>query len=237
MGIAPGELSADQYGVEVIVPPEEGFLGVGGVDAEVEVSLLMSELELREVTGSVGADAAERGERGEGETAAQPEPGSERLREFLDVVLEHLGVDASVSIVEAADGIRAEISGDDLGIVIGRGGQTVDAMEYLANIALYPVPETRKRVVIDAEGYKERRREKVEKIALDKAREAKKKKRVVKLAPMNAAERKIVHLTLRDRHDVVTESEGKDPRRTVAISPVDQERGSEAPGEGDPRSH
>lgn len=142
-----------------------------------------------------------------------------------------------MSIVEGADSIRAEISGDDLGIVIGRGGQTVDAMEYLANIALYPVPETRKRVVIDAEGYKERRREKVEKIALDKAREAKKKKRVVKLAPMNAAERKIVHLTLRDRHDVVTESEGKDPRRTVVISPVDQERGSEAPGEGDPRSH
>jgi len=224
LGVAPGELSEGQYQVEVLVPPEEGFLGVEGVDAEVRVSLLLEEAELLEVTGgdhldfiqTSGANSAE-GESGE---AAQPGPGSDRLREYLGVVLQHIGVDASLRVVEEADRLMAEIEGEDVGIVIGRGGRTLDAIEYLASISLYPNPGARKRVVVDAEGYKERRREKVERIAFDQAREAARKGEAVKLAPMTGAERKIVHLALRDRRDVVTESEGNDPRRVVVISPV-----------------
>jgi spoIIIJ-associated protein len=111
------------------------------------------------------------------------------------------------------------MAGDDLGILIGRRGQTIDAVEYLAGIAVFPGMHSRKHVELDAEGYKERRRRQIERVALRKADEAARRGRSVQLAPMTPAERKIVHLTLRNRTDVVTASQGREPNRAVVISP------------------
>jgi spoIIIJ-associated protein len=217
---APGELSEDQYEVHVLVEPDEGFLGVGGKDAEVEVVLFEEELD--ELGPRLTADDIEYdfGDEDEEEDEYEPpEAGSARLREFLSVVLGHLRVDAKVHIVETAEEIAAELSGDDLGVVIGKRGQTLDAIEYLASIALYPHPDARKRVEIDAEGYKARRQAAIERIAFRKAQEVTKRGKAVQLEPMTSAERKIVHIALRDRRDVVTESTGREPYRAVIISP------------------
>jgi spoIIIJ-associated protein len=227
LDFAPGELEPDQYEVNVIVAPDEGFLTVGGRDAEVEVTLL---IDLDDYFGpppdDSGEDIADLDDEAEGDDeeaygpAAQPEPGSVGLRGFLEVVLGHIGVSATIHVVETADLLSAELSGDDIGVVIGKRGQTLDALEYLASIVLYPHPEARKRVELDAEGYKERRRRNLERVAMRKAQEAVHRGSPVELEPMTAAERKIVHVALKGRRDVTTESSGREPNRYVTITPV-----------------
>lgn len=226
LDFAPGELSEDQFQVTVVRPPEEGFLGVGGSDAVVEVRLLFD----GEVCGEHSPESSDQAELEDEEESlsgypgddddALPAAGSARLREFLGVILRALGVDAKIRIVEQVDSITAEVSGEDLGVFIGRRGQTIDAIEYLASVVLYPRPESRKRVEIDAEGYKQRRKVNIERVALRKAQEAVRRRRPVHLEPMTSAERKIVHMALKDRRDVVTESQGREPNRAVVITPV-----------------
>ncbi|MBC7294259.1 MAG: KH domain-containing protein, partial [Thermoleophilia bacterium] len=143
-----------------------------------------------------------------------------RLRRFLNRVLEGLGLSARVRITETPEELRAEVSGDDLGIFIGRRGQTIDAVEYLASIAVFPEAQGKKHVEIDAEGYKERRRKQIERIALSKAQEAVRRGKPVQLPPMTSAERKIVHVVLKERRDVTTASQGREPNRAVVITPV-----------------
>jgi spoIIIJ-associated protein len=223
MDIAPGELEDDEYAVTVIRPAQEGFMGVGGVDAEVEVHLLVDREEsppqLEESTEDFDEESDLEDEE-EDEEFVQPEPGSARLRELLTVILGHLNVEAKIRIIEKADSVAAELTGEDLGIIIGKRGQTIDAIEYLANVILYPHPRARKRVLVDAEGYKERRRQNIERVALRRAEEVVRRGRAVQLEPMTAAERKIVHLVLKDWNEILTESHGREPNRVVTISPV-----------------
>jgi len=214
LGFAPGELDENQYDLRVLTEPEEGFLGVGGVDAEVEIILREDALEALS-----GVSAGDEEETLGDEDDWQPSAGSDRLREYLDTILRHLGIDARVTIEETADALRAEITGEELGILIGRRGQTLDAIEHLASIILYPNPDARKELEIDAEGYKGRRRAGIERVAERKAQEAVKRRRSVELESMTPAERKIVHLTLRDWEGVSTESVGREPNRYVVIHP------------------
>lgn len=223
LDIAPGELSPDQYSVTVLVQPERGFLGVDGTDALVEVRLLEPGVSMRPPSPS-----RERWQEGmpdeESDDGAdldlQPEAGSARLREFLSTVLALLGVQGAIRIIEKADLITADISGEELGVLIGKRGQTIDALEFLANMVLYPDPRARKAVSLDAQGYKRRRQASIERLAYQKAEEAVRKGRPVQLQPMTAAERKIVHLALKDWSEVTTQSEGREPDRAVVIRPV-----------------
>ena len=151
---------------------------------------------------------------------APDQPVTKRLRYFVERVLWSMGLRAQVKVVEKAETLFVDISGDDLGILIGRRGQTIDALEYLAGIAAFPVGTARMRVELDAEGYKERRRNQIERVARGKAEEVVKRGSPAQLDPMTAAERKIVHLVLKERTDVTTVSEGREPNRAVVISPV-----------------
>jgi predicted RNA-binding protein Jag len=243
LDFAPGELGEDQYEVTIVIPPEEGFMGVGAVDAVVEVALVGEDFDFygpendaqpeellddeyaddedyAEEAVHVGAAGAREEYRWSGEDMAADKPVAARLRAFLERVLWEMGLSGQVRISEGPEELAAEISGEDLGILIGRRGQTLDALEYLAGIALFPGGHARKHVELDAEGYKERRRRQIERVAVRKAEEAAKRGRPVQLAPMTPAERKIVHLALRGRDDVTTMSEGREPYRAVVISPV-----------------
>jgi spoIIIJ-associated protein len=241
LDFAPGELADDQYEVTIVIPPEEGFMGVGAVDAVVEVALVGEEFdfygpeddtqpaellknfsddESYEDDDLVGGDEGRDYFADEEDEGLSDGPEAARLRSFLVRVLREMGLTARVRITDGPEELAAEIAGDDLGILIGRRGQTIDALEYLAGIAVFPTGQPRKHVEIDAEGYKERRKRQIERVALRKADEAAKRGRAVQLTPMTPAERKIVHLALRDRADVVTASQGREPNRLVVISPV-----------------
>jgi spoIIIJ-associated protein len=150
-----------------------------------------------------------------------PQEPAERVREVVGRVIEALGLDASVDVTESADEIRATVDGpDEMGRLIGRHGQTIDALQHLAWRAAFHDRDERKSVVVDAAGYRQRREEALHRQADRAASEALRFGRPVELEPMSAAERKAVHNYLADRTDVETHSEGDEPERRLVVSPL-----------------
>jgi len=146
------------------------------------------------------------------------EPG-EALEELLDEILEGLGLDADIEIIEEEGVLTGRLEGDDLGLFIGRRGQTIDAVQHLAQRIVFPGGPSSVRVVIDANGYRERRAAALRAEADDAADEAVSSGRPVELAPLPPFERRIVHEYMRERGDVETHSEGEEPERFLVISP------------------
>jgi spoIIIJ-associated protein len=155
-----------------------------------------------------------------GGSGVLPDEPAERVRAFLSRVVVALDLRASVDIEEEDEELRATVNGDDLGLMIGKHGTTIDALQHLAQRIAYRGSAERKSVVVDAAGYRERR-EGVLRRAADRAVvEALDFDRPVELEPMNASERRIVHTYLRDRSDVQTHSEGDEPERRLVVTPV-----------------
>lgn len=149
-----------------------------------------------------------------------PDEPAERVRAIVARVVQALGLRASVDIDEDAEEIRATVNGDELGLLIGKHGATIDALQHLALRAAFRGSDTRKQVTVDAAGYRERRQTALHRMADRAAAEAIRFGRAVELEPMRAAERKIVHTYLADRRDVETRSEGDEPDRRLVVSPV-----------------
>jgi spoIIIJ-associated protein len=153
-----------------------------------------------------------------------PDEPSERVREILRRIAAHLGLRASVDVEEDAELVSGSVSGGELGLLIGKRGQTIDAIQLLCAQAAYRGQSARKRVVVDAGGYRERREGSLRRQADRGAADALRFGREVELDAMSAQERRIVHEYLHDRVDVETHSEGDDPFRRVVISPLRQQR-------------
>jgi spoIIIJ-associated protein len=150
----------------------------------------------------------------------EPSP-ADRVRELLERVNAALALDAEVEVVEEPDRIRCVLRGDDMGLFIGRHGQTIDAVQHLAfKVAAHgqsPAP----KVEVDAAGYRERRRLALERQADQAAADAVRSSRPVALDAMSATERKLVHEYLKDRDGVETYSEGAEPDRHLVIAPLE----------------
>jgi spoIIIJ-associated protein len=151
-----------------------------------------------------------------------PDEPAERVREILRRIAAHLGLRASVDVEEEPERLIGSVSGGELGLLIGKRGQTIDAIQFLCAQAAYRNQSARKRVVIDAGGYRERREAALRRQADRGATDALRFGREVELDAMSAQERRAVHEYLHDRIDVETHSEGDDPFRRVVISPVQQ---------------
>jgi spoIIIJ-associated protein len=149
-----------------------------------------------------------------------PDEPTERVRAFLTRVVVALDLRASVDIDEDEEEIRATVNGDDLGLMIGKHGSTIDALQHLAGRIAFRGQSDRKAVVVDAAGYRERREGVLRRTADRAVSEALDFGRAVELEPMSAAERRIVHTYLRDRTDVQTHSEGDEPDRRLVVTPV-----------------
>ncbi len=141
------------------------------------------------------------------------------VRELLGQVVYGLGIDADIDIDERAGRVTGTVSGGDLGLLIGRHGQTIDAIQYLANAVVHRRQAESVEVVIDAEGYRERRERALCGVADRAAAEAMRTGRPVALEPMTSVERKIVHLYLQEMDGVGTSSEGVEPNRHVIVLP------------------
>jgi spoIIIJ-associated protein len=153
---------------------------------------------------------------------ADEEPGSPaaRLRELVERIAAALGAPVAVSIREDEEVLAATLTGPELGLVIGKHGQTIDAIQYLASAIVWRGHEDRKSLVVDAAGYRDRRKASLEQLAERAAGEARASGQPISLEPMTAVERKIVHLHLQEREDVETTSEGTEPNRYVVVKPV-----------------
>jgi spoIIIJ-associated protein len=155
-----------------------------------------------------------------------PEAPAERVKIVLEQVLTGLGLEGDVTTEEDEESITATVAAsadaedDALGLLIGRHGQTIDAVQLLCFQAAFRGMRERKRVVVDAAGYRERRREALEARADRAAESALKDDRAVELEPMSASERRVVHEYLREKPGIETYSEGDEPNRFLVVAPL-----------------
>jgi len=145
---------------------------------------------------------------------------ADRVRELLERIASTAGIDASVEVHQGPDGLRAEYLGDELGLLIGHHGQTIDAIQHLAYRMAMHGDHERIPVVVDAAGYRDRRAETLRATADQAAQTALDGKRAVPLEAMSALERKVIHEHLKDRHDIETYSEGQEPSRRLVVAPL-----------------
>ena len=144
----------------------------------------------------------------------------DRVKSFLDSVLAQMQLEAKVEIKmdEAEKEMDIEIQGDDMAILIGKRGQTLDSLQYLASLVVNKDSENYIRVKVDTENYRERRKDTLENLAKNMAFKVKRTKRSVSLEPMNPYERRIIHSALQDDKYVTTHSEGEEPYRHVVVT-------------------
>jgi spoIIIJ-associated protein len=185
---------------QVVTEGERGLLGVGFAPAKV-IAIVS--------TDAVPAEPAD-----ESDLAAE-------VRALVTRIVDGIGVTARVDVEEGDEVVTVSCVGPDLGMLIGRHGQTIDAVQYLANAVMWRHhPEDRKEVVVDAAGYRDRRRTSLEALAVRSAERALSESQPVELEPMTAIERKVVHLRLKEFDGVETTSEGTEPNRYVVVKPV-----------------
>jgi spoIIIJ-associated protein len=186
---------------QVVSEGERGLLGVGYAPAR--------------VIASIGIDAVGKESEPDSDLAGQ-------VRDLLERITAGIGVRCRIEIEEDEDVLTASCSGSNLGLLIGKHGQTIDAIQYIVNAIVWRArPDDRKDVVVDAAGYRERRRAALESLAVRSAEEAVATHSPIELEPMTAVERKTVHLRLKEFDGVETGSEGTEPNRFVVISPTD----------------
>lgn len=196
---------------------ERSYPGLGQDDVEFEV------LEEPDADGEGSARVAATVdlERWEDAHDALPDEPSERVRAVVSRVVLALDLEGTVDIEESTEEIRATVNGPDLGLLIGRHGSTIDALQDVASRAAYAqAPGDRKRVVVDAAGYRERREATLRRHADRAVADALDFGRPVELEPMGPHERKVVHTYLAERGDVETHSEGDEPERRLVVTPV-----------------
>ena len=226
---------AEDLSYEVVDAGSDGFLGIGARDARILVEVPGNvRLEVEEVEPAdesyvepAGSDAPGPlelsevlGEAPEAENVAVPEELLDEIRSLVTMVVEAMGFESRIDVYDAGSFIAVDVASDNTALFIGQKGETIDALQYLVNSALYRKRPFVKRIVLDAEGYRQRRVEAIQGIAHRTARRAVRERRSVELPPMNPSERRIVHIFLKDNPKVTTASEGTGDNRRVRISPT-----------------
>lgn len=195
-------ITRDQVEYEVLEEPSKGLFGlIGGKPAKVRVwqktapAAVKIEKEPRNLVDPVGV-----------------------AKDFLANVFRTMKLDVKIERMTHADHITLNLRGDDLGVLIGKHGQTLDALQYLTNLAAHRDAEDRIKIILDVEDYRKRRAETLERLAKRLADRVKARGEKVVLEPMSPHERKVIHMTLQDDSRVTTYSEGEEPYRKVVIA-------------------
>ena len=191
-----GGVDRDLVSVEVLENPKSGFLGIGGTPAKVSLSIDETE-------------------------------SAESVEEFLATMLQKMGADAKVESKLTDEGnIAIELVGENMGMLIGRRGETLDAIQHIANLVANKGKDEHVRVMVDTENYRAKRAETLENLAKKVAGQVLKYKRNKVLEPMNAYERHVIHATLQDVENVSTSSTGVEPNRRVVVNYTGSDAGS-----------
>ena len=183
-------VTSSEIKYEVVEEGSSGFLGIGSKDAVIKVVI------------------------------SSTEDPKEVAKEFLDGVFQamQLEVNLSMELDESDNTLSIDLAGPEMGVLIGKRGQTLDSLQYLTNLAVNRSSENYTRVKIDTEDYRRRRKETLEKLAKNIAFKVKRNRRPVTLEPMNPYERRIIHSALQNDRYVTTHSEGEEPYRYVVIT-------------------
>ena len=208
-------LERDEVSVEIVKRAKSGLLGLGGTPAVVKV-IYMTDAPEAPATSVAEAPTAT-----VSKAEAKPVDGdaAERANQFLIGLLDKMGVIATPSIKEVDSVIRIELVGSgSMGAVIGRRGETLDAIQHLTNYAVNRGLDKRTRIYIDAEDYRKKREETLIRLAHKQAEKAVRYRKNMGLEPMNAYERHVIHTALQDTPNVSTYSSGAEPNRRVFVA-------------------
>lgn len=229
-------LSTKELSYTVLDEGSAGFLGIGARDARIAVELqepgqqleseetqaeeTLEEAPVKEPTEARDELSSVFAESALGEPAPVPDELLNEVKSLVTSVTRAMGFESRIDVYDAGDFIAVDVASDNTALFIGQKGETIDALQYLVNAAVYRRQPFVKRIVLDAEGYRQRRIEAIQGMAHRTARRAIRERRTVELPPMNPSERRIVHLFLKENPKVTTESEGSGDNRRVRISPV-----------------
>ena len=225
-------LERDDVSVEILERSKSGFLGIGSSPAKVRVSYELDVAEEPEVPQAKPAEKkpVEKKPEGKPEPAPEKQPeqpaapvseteDADRIRAFLTGLLEHMDCRAQVKVYEEEKNrYKVILEGQRLGALIGRRGETLDAIQQLTNYAVNSGRDKRVRIHVDAENYRAKREQSLESLANKVAGKVVKYRRSVTLEPMNAYERHVIHTALQEVPGVTTYSTGVDPNRRVIVA-------------------
>ena len=232
LALADLKLTIDEVDVTVLEEPSRGFFGIGSKLALVRVEKKKTQ-EVKEPEKKE-KKTVEKAEKAQTQKTATPKKEEikkeievkeenlvpcedhEALR-FLKEVIKEMGLDLDITAKKGENSLYLDIQGKDSGTIIGKRGQTLDAIQYLTSLVANKESEVYTRVVVDAENYRAKREKTLEALANRLANKVVKTKRSVKLEPMNPYERKIIHATLQKNPNIITRSEGEEPYRRVII--------------------
>jgi spoIIIJ-associated protein len=231
---------------EVLDQGSTGFLGIGARDARILVEHTGTEIDVTLFGGEEDPPLEYAGDERAVEPSVEEEP-QEALQaqsdqvvekdddilvieapeelilavdEFATALVDAMGIEATIDAHDAGDAIAVDVITKETGLFIGQKGETIDAIQYLLNVAVYKNRPFAKRIVVDSEGYRQRRIEAIQGMAHRTARRAVRERRPLSLPPMPAGERRVVHLFLKENPLVTTSSEGKEDSRKVVVNPV-----------------
>lgn len=234
------ETTSDNIGYDVIDKGSNGILGFGSrpakikawVKSEVEAEKKAEEEKAAEVKSTKAAAPAANSDKADVTSDNSDEVLSEPhkkmvvtcdvdkvIRDFLDNMFKAMDMDVNIDIkINEEEGcVNVELGGDEMGLLIGKRGQTLDSIQYLVSLVVNKENEKYMRVKVDTEDYRKRRKETLESLAKNIAYKVKRSKRPVSLEPMNPYERRIIHSALQNDKFVATRSEGEEPFRHVIV--------------------
>ena len=236
-------LSSEEVSYRVLDEGNSGFLGIGARDARIIVlasaphasgederpestraeNVVVDEPE-PEPSENAGSSTLSEvyGEQSESEQVEAPQELLDEIRALVSSVLDAMGFEARIEVYDAGGFIAADVAPDNTALFIGQKGETIDALQYLVNVSAFRDRPFFKRIVLDAEGYRQRRVEAIQGMAHRTARRAVRERRTVEMPPMNSSERRVVHLFLSANPGVTTQSEGSGVNRRVKVSPITQ---------------
>ena len=218
-------MDRDDVSVEIVERAKSGFLGIGASPAVIRVSYAAPDPVEEKAPAAPVAEPVKAAA-----TEVDENPDYAAIRQFLSGLLERMGVKAQIEISTRENGgINVNLSGNGMGAIIGRRGETLDAIQHLTNYAVNRGSEKHLHISVDAENYRSKREESLTRLAEKMAEKAIKYKRSMALEPMNSYERHVIHTALQNYEGVTTSSTGVEPNRRVVVSYVKPEQPNNKP--------
>jgi spoIIIJ-associated protein len=217
-------LPREKLNIEILAEGTTGFLGlVGSKKARIRASLMSVAMDLDNFQEENSKRAVKQSDLQESDL--QKDEGTEeflaiKAKERLNDILKRMGIDFPVHVKESQEFITLTIEGDGSGILIGRGGQTLDALQYMVNKTISKNGKPRKRIILDTEDYRKKREKTLIALAKKLGEKVKRTRKPVTVSPMNSHDRRIVHLALQNDSQLITKSRGEGTFRKIIILPA-----------------
>ena len=211
-------VTSDRLDYEVIDKGSSGFLGLGTKPALIKARILDENSKKEESSTAKESVSEKKEDKKESAAPAVKAKTANDPKEFLDKVFKAMKLDVNVKVEQIGNDMNIELSGDEMGVLIGKRGQTLDSLQYLTSLVVNKGSNEYIRVKVDTENYRKRRKDTLENLAKNLAYKVKRTKRPVTLEPMNPYERRVIHSALQNDKYVSTHSEGEEPFRRVVIT-------------------